>query len=181
VYLDGEASFEVVTEAAKPFEVYSGALATIVLGTSFTVNDFEQSPYIRVTLHTGKVLVRSPSHEVCLLPDQELWYNKSSMLATVRNLHRREGPTDKSMDGKMVRMPDWYMFNNQSLAQVLDQLSSLYEVRIHYSATDLRGLYFIGRFDRTDSLDDILQDIALLNGLTVRRDSSQYFVKKKIH
>lgn len=187
VYLRGAASFDVASDPVRPFTVYSGELSTTVLGTAFSVNACAQLPYIKVLLHTGKVVVqpseqvrRKWGRDIYLLPGQELTYDKSSMIATVRNLNRVRPPV-RPGERSPARMPDWYMFNNQSLAQVFDQLSEIYDVNIRYAAGDVTGLYFIGKFGKTDSLDKILQDIALLNGLTVRKEGSQYIVTKKIH
>jgi transmembrane sensor len=179
VYLDGGASFDVATDPLHPFGVYSGVLETRVLGTSFSVQAFDRAPYIKVLLHTGKVMVHGGSSaDVYLLPGQELWYNKAKMLATIHApKHKEAEPSGNAL----ARTPDWYMFNNQSLAQVFDQLSELYDVRIHYVDTDLRGLYFIGRFEKTDSLEQIMRDIALLNHLTIRKQAEGYIVRKKIH
>ena len=200
VYLVGAASFEVATDAAHPLLVESGALETTVLGTSFTIEAFDQAPYIKVLLHTGKVKVsldtgtvrvslrtgkvsvsRQTAADVYLLPGQELWYNKASMLATVHQPRHKETLPGRSGEDALARVPDWYMFNNQSLSQVFDQLSEMYDVRIEYKEEDLRGLYFIAKFEKADSLETIMQDIALLNRLTIRKQNNTYIVKKKFH
>jgi ferric-dicitrate binding protein FerR (iron transport regulator) len=182
VYLSGGASFEAANDPAHPLSVYSGVLETRVLGTTFTIESFDQAPYIKVLLHTGKVRVSRPSStDVYLLPGQELWYNKASMLATVHRPRRREILPARGGADSLARGPDWYMFNNQSLAQVFDQLSEMYDVKIRYSEADVHGLYFIARFEKADSLEEIMRDIALLNGLRIRKQDNAYIVSKKIH
>ena len=171
IYLDGAASFEAATDAKNPMQVYSGALVTTVLGTSFTIQAYEQSPYIKVVLRTGKIKVA----DIVMRPGEELWYNKQSMLASIKKAPRRKDAEAPP------RIPDWYMFNNQSLAQVFDQLSEIYDVRIQYTESDLRGLYFIAKFEKTDSLEEIMRDIAVLNGLTIRKLDNTYIVKRKSH
>ncbi|HTJ14049.1 MAG TPA: FecR domain-containing protein [Dinghuibacter sp.] len=185
VYLEGEASFDAAQDPAHPMQVYSGALVTTVLGTSFTVEAYEKAPYIRVALHTGKVRVSvdtaserrtGAATDVVMHPGQELWYNKQSMLATIREPKRKDA-AKPSTPG----VPDWYMFNNQSLAQVFDQLSEMYDVKIVYNDSEVKGLYFIAKFEKTDSLEEIMRDIALLNGLTIRKQDNTYIVKRKSH
>ncbi len=70
------------------------------------------------------------------------------------------------------------MFNNQPLAGVLDQLSLLYNEKISYTATDLEGLSFIGRIDKTDTLETVLQLIGRLNNLQVIREPHGFLMKK---
>lgn len=177
VYLTGEASFDAATDPAHPMQVYSGALVTTVLGTSFTVEAYEQAPYIKVALHTGKVSVSGArTAAIVMRPGEELWYNKQSMLATIK-VPRRKDPARPNAPG----VPDWYMFNNQSLAQVFDQLSEMYDVKIVYNENEVKGLYFIAKFEKTDSLEEIMRDIALLNGLTIRKQDNTYTVKRKSH
>jgi transmembrane sensor len=65
VRLTGEAYFEVTKNAAKPFVIYSGAVRTMVLGTSFKINAFRGKP-LTVAVTTGKVRVDQ------MLPNQQL-------------------------------------------------------------------------------------------------------------
>ncbi len=61
VLLDGEAFFEVVHDASRPFIVRSGVVSTTVLGTSFNVKAFRGDGRIAVTVQSGKVGVSMSS------------------------------------------------------------------------------------------------------------------------
>jgi hypothetical protein len=74
---------------------------------------------------------------------------------------------------------NWYMFNNQSLPEVFDQLSSLYNQSIQYNRSDLNGKSFIGKIDKSDSLANILNTIGLLNDLSITQDEKGFNVSKK--
>ena len=39
-------------------------------------------------------------------------------------------------------------------------------------------MFFIGRLDKKDSLSEIIQDIALLNNLSVTSRNGNYYIKK---
>lgn len=57
IFLSGEAFFEVVKDPLHPFIVYSGEVATKVLGTSFTIRSYPTEKEVKVLVNTGKVSV----------------------------------------------------------------------------------------------------------------------------
>jgi ferric-dicitrate binding protein FerR (iron transport regulator) len=186
IFLTGEALFRVAKDKTKPFTVFSGAIATTALGTSFTIKAFEKDSYIKVHLHTGKVVVKASDSmnkkwekDRFLLPNNVLMYNKMNGLANV-NLNSTKASITKANDksDNNFRTPNWFMFSNQSLSQVFDQLEEIYGVSITYSNKDLRNMYFIGKFDKTDSVESILNTIALLNNLTVKKQNGIYTISK---
>lgn len=59
VKLTGEAFFEVAKNPEKPFVVETEGLTTLVLGTSFNVHAYPESPEIKVALLEGKVQVQN--------------------------------------------------------------------------------------------------------------------------
>ena len=188
IYLRGKAYFKVVPDINTPFVVYSNEIETTVLGTSFTVTSFETDNTIKVGLHTGKVLVRSRSADnmpvklsggMDLSPGELLVYDRKSRVVKILSPGRR--PDSRTNKPNGTGLPEWYMFSGQSLEQVFDQLSVYYSVEIGYSPADVRNRYFTGRYEKGDSLDTILQDIALLNRLSIINQNGRYVVKKRIH
>ena len=177
VKVNGEAFFEVVKEEKQPFTVYTDALRTQVLGTAFKVVNDSASDKIEVQLFTGKVRVVVPTKDYVLAPGQELTWLKDDRKVWVTNFNRRDGRT-KLLDGKVGTLANWYMFNDQNLATVFDQLSAIYGTDIDYDDRSIKNMYFLGRLDRKDSLDKILNDLALLNHLTLTRSGSTYRISK---
>src|SRR3546814_15170548 len=55
VKMEGEAFFEVTTDASSPFVVYSGDLVTRVVGPSFNITAYGEGTMEEVTDYTGKV------------------------------------------------------------------------------------------------------------------------------
>jgi ferric-dicitrate binding protein FerR (iron transport regulator) len=188
IYLKGKAFFKVFKDKTKPFIVYSGGISTTALGTSFTITAFIKKPDITVHLHTGKVEVESTNliNKKHLLPNDVLVYNKRTTVAIVRNTQKSK--VSKAVNNKLAKKnthlaPDskitaWYMFNNQMLSQVFDQLEELYGIHIIYSKAELKNLYFIGKFEKEDSVEKILNDIALLNNLSVTRHGNNFIINK---
>lgn len=189
VQLSGEALFKVAGDKSRPFVVYADQLATTVLGTSFTVQAFAESDVITVKLHEGKVQAAAADSlhtnwksRVVLVPGDVLTYNKVTMLASVRHSMPAQqlvkaGPANRN--ARTVHRPDWYTFDASQLSEVLDQLSSYYQVDIYYYPADLQQKYFSGRLHKTDSLETILKDIALLNHLTIEKKEGSYIISRK--
>ncbi|MEJ8820188.1 FecR family protein [Lacibacter sp. H407] len=185
-YLKGEAYFKVAKDKTKPFTVYSNEISTTALGTAFTVSAFETNAMITVKLHEGRVVVKGGvkstklERDYFLIPGDEFRYNRTTNVATVV---RSSKPLSNKKNGD-VKTDDenesnWFMFNNQKLSQVLDQLSAIYNVKIEYSGTELNKMNFIGKIEKSDSIEQILNDIALLNNLTVTKTDSGYSIRRK--
>ena len=70
------------------------------------------------------------------------------------------------------------MFNNQSLPQIFDQLEKMFNVEIGYDRKDIEKLYFIGKFDKTDSVEYILGCITTINDLTLSKQGNKFLIHK---
>lgn len=190
VYINGKANFEVAKNRNKPFVVYSRNISTTVLGTVFTIDAPAGRKEVTVKLFEGKVWValtepqyRKPGNDFYLVPGQQLDFNtitRSGRLHAFAVKHNKT-QTRKADDMRSVDAEDngsSFMFNNQTLADVLDQLSRMYHIKIEYSKTDLGNIYFIGKIDKEDSLDKIINDIAVLNRLLVKKKNGVYILRK---
>jgi ferric-dicitrate binding protein FerR (iron transport regulator) len=187
IVLSGKALFKVAKDKSKPFIVQSDNVTTTALGTSFTINCIKSESTISVQLHTGKVKVSASmlrqdkkAGDCYLHPGEEFLYDKAGMMATVNRMKGIQG-IGQAMAvnaGGSAKQPDWYMFNSMSLSQVFDQLSDYYNVDIYYVPAELKNRYFTGRLNKNDSLNKIINDIALLNQLSVRNQSGKYIIKK---
>ncbi len=192
IELKGEAYFEVVKNAQMPFVVESYPLSTTVLGTVFSVKSFEKERQIKVALFKGVVAVgntdpgrpavRTPFY---LSPGDVLTYDKQngqvrfiSSKTPGQSAGSAKGTNQQPLPDNVMEDNNWYMFNNQPLTGVLDQLSLLYNQKITYTAEDLDGLSFIGRIDKTDTLETILLLIGRLNNLQVVREPHGFLIKK---
>jgi len=195
ILLRGKANFKVAKDKTRPFTVYSLDLATTALGTQFTVSAFEDKENTIIQMEEGKVVVKTAVHgkakfgqEYYLYPGQDLVYNNRNYTTRLIDHHDKGSVAENSRGKEMGKdspdLPDdkkgsWYMFNNQSLAQVFDQLMVLYSVDINYSKRDVYNLYFAGRFDKSDSLYTILNQIASLNNLKVAQKNNGFKITKK--
>jgi transmembrane sensor len=194
VYLVGKADFAVAKNKAKPFTVFSENISTTAIGTVFTVNADKNDKFIRVKLTEGKVVVRSLkgyndkwTGARYLVPGQELVYDKQRKTVLVNSfvmekqtsgkvaVRAKENPSIPHYDKR-----SWFMFNNQALSEIFDALGEMYHVKIVYAKKDVKDMYFIGTYDRSDSLNKILNQIALLNHLKVTRSKDTFKIEKHI-
>jgi transmembrane sensor len=183
IELKGGAFFNVTKDSLQPFIVYSDAISTKVLGTQFLVTAFDKDDTIKVALFSGHVVVESldslntlPGKRVELFPGDVLLYDKKKLTASVI---KKQAIKNKPGSVNYLSDNNWYMFNNQSLAEVFDQLEVLYNQKINYSRGDIDGLSFIGKIDRKDTLQNILEEICKLNNLKLNREQSGFIINKK--
>ena len=193
IILKGKADFKVAKDKTKPFTVYSLDLATTALGTEFTVTAFEGALNTIIRLNEGKVVIThsesadSSGSRYYLDPGEELIFNNWNHTGLVQNF-KIKNPAAKETEDitayadspelPVKRRGSWYMFNNQELSQVFDQLSMLYSRKISYSDKDVENLYFIGSFNRLDSLQSILTKITSLNNLKLVVKDNQFTISK---
>ena len=193
VVISGKAKFEVAKDPTKPFTVFSNDISTTALGTNFSVENFEGSKNIIIKLYEGKVLIKSVDtakrklgRNYYLLAGEELVYNKRNATAFVKKIRINNSfkPNDTSYAKEVPWFPrnhkgSWYMFNNESLANVFNQLQDIYNVKIEYSENDIRNMYFIGKFDKSLSVDSVLKEITTLNDLELIKDNNSYRILTK--
>lgn len=191
IYLEGEALFNVAKDRKKPFRVFSDALVTTALGTSFTVKAIAGKDVITVALHEGRVVVK-PSRplkagwkkDFFLLPGDKLFYNKTLETASLHTVQKVKHLAVKAAGDKRdaaaeVQKPDWYKFDGMPLEKVVKQLEVYYGADIRYALPDLEDKYFTMRIGKNDSLENILNDIALLNDFILTKKNGVYFLLKK--
>ncbi len=194
ISLVGGATFKVFKDKMHPFTVTGGGLQTTALGTQFWVSAYSNDETIKVRLLEGKVVVKSVANtskkmdkDYYLIPGQELVYYKRTSMVKISKFITGTATNELKPDGKSfkdeltITMGDkgnWFMFNNQSLSQVFDQLAVMFNADIRYNKEDVRKLYFIGKFNKTDSLPNILQQITSINNLKLKKDKDTYYITR---
>ena len=179
VVLEGQASFTVVKDAAKPFTVKAGATTTTVLGTCFNVLQNEQG--VTVKLYKGKVSVRAAAKEFLLAPGEQVKVEAGKDSGEV-SLFRKEivattaGGNPAIHDNKGV-----LVFDNTPLPEVMERLMSRYRVVIEYDKATLSKMYFTGSVLNSDSLSTILLGIGNINELTITKKERGFVVSVSPH
>ncbi len=171
VYLDGEAFFEVVHDAKRPFVVESGEITTVVLGTSFNVKAFAANNKVSVTVRTGKVGVMAkvkgkPQLVKFLLPDEQIEINTQNGLYTFNT-------TDAA------GLSDWrnnnFIYYNTSLKDIAASLEHHYGVKIEFTDPELGKNKLTAKFYDM-SLKHVMDNLSALTGLAYTQKDDHYFI-----
>ena len=166
VYLKGEAYFEVVHDSKKPFIIYSGALKTQVLGTSFTVSAYNEQKPMKVTVLTGKVGVVDQSNKAhaILTP---------GLCATTDEAHQNFAISRVDPADAIAWLDDKLLFDNATLADVALALSNKYAVNIKIANRKVADQRITAIFQK-QTLPNILSGITRLT-------HSKYKVNEEVY
>lgn len=168
---NGEAYFEVVHDAHKPFVVKTTNAEITVLGTSFEVTAYEKDSQTKVAVRTGKVGVQLANHAqpaTFLLPGQ-------SAIISNANLDLRI--TKKAVADIAVWREQRLIFEDQPLAEVMQSLERKYNVHIRIDNDKLLSETITMRLNN-QPLTDVLTAISFANHFNYEIINDQLVVVK---
>lgn len=147
VELTGEASFNVVHDAARPFIVKAGSTCVRVLGTRFNVSAYPQRE-LSVALLRGRVSISSVQNgadSLILKPGQ-------------RAVKHGERYVTEPLQGNPTLWTQGYLaFNDATMADIASRLETCYGVRIRIYNARLLKYTYTGKFRQADGATDILR------------------------
>ena len=175
VQLDGEAYFEVTPDSLSPFLVQSKRLDIRVLGTSFNVKAYGADETTDVTLLTGRVNVSlrgegGGKHDVLLLPDKRLRFNKRDNTVRVSEVHAKDALS--WMEGAL-------RFDEQPFASIAEDLERKFNVRIRVESERLRREVFSGSFGKDHTLDEILREVDVEGRYVWSRSGDEVVIRER--
>lgn len=203
IFLTGKAEFSVAKNEQKQFTVYCGKVATTALGTRFSVDGNASS--ISVVLYEGKVVVKKLRDETManyLKPGDKISFNikkdrfeeiqdtklasaassRSSSQSSQAEKHTEADkdsadnkPLDPDNDSELAENRGRINFQNKNLKTVLDQLAERFKVEINYPTEITSSINVFISIDTTQSIDRILQNIATINNLEVKKVAERKF------
>jgi ferric-dicitrate binding protein FerR (iron transport regulator) len=183
LFLTGTAFFKVAKDKTMPFIVSTNGISTTALGTSFKIVAEKNSNNIVVQLFTGKVKVSKDASDnyafntIYLLPGKQLQINTTDFQSTVTVFKLKN--SDVIVENSKKTSPeDLLNFNQTALPEVFAAIEKTYKVTITYTNKDLINMKFTGRFNSQEEVTSILNNIALLNGLTVAKTTTGFEIKK---
>ncbi|RFS20122.1 FecR family protein [Chitinophaga silvatica] len=188
LYLDGIGEFDVHKDHSRPFIVYADNITVKAIGTRFLVKNVKEEVSESVLLEEGIVQVTDrvvqQSPKLLAVNDLFIW-NRSASTMEIINKNKNTKPMlatakkETLAEDRMIMRPTWFSFDNAALPVILDRLSELYGQPIRFKKSDLANLHFIGKFDKNDSLEHIIQVITSLNELKYKKkDDGTYLIYK---
>lgn len=140
VTIVGEAYLEVVRDTTRPFVVRTAMGSVEVLGTKFNVQAYRGEQRLVTTLVEGAVACRQfkGDRSVVLKPDQQVVIDATG-IGEVRTV--KTGIYTGWKNGMFV-------FENERLEDILNQLSRWYDIEVFYSDMQLKNLHFSGDLSR---------------------------------
>lgn len=184
IVLTGKASFSVAKDSTKPFCVHSKNINVTALGTVFSVSD--QDPLLTsVRLYEGKVVVKKEGtssrrfKEVFLKPGQELNFNNNDFSYQLTSIDKTapQHHLPKMAKAPSKPIPALLNFDNQPLSDIFSELQKQYNIKIIFKTGTLEDLRFTGTHNPgSESLEDFLNTIAILNDLKVEKKPNAFII-----
>ena len=137
VYLQGEAFFDVTSDAAQPFVVHLSGGKITVLGTRFNVTDYADEP-LSAVLTEGRIgFTSAGGEEVRLQPSDRLEIAGGQM-----KVEQVDTLLYMSWVNKM------FVFDGQPLEEIMRTLARWYDMDFTFASEDLKGIRLSGRLNR---------------------------------
>lgn len=148
VYLEGEAFFDVVSDAGHPFIVTTDKGNIQVYGTRFNITDYADTPFSAV-LVSGKISFYTPQGEsVNLLPSQRVTYSPENGEINVHEV-------DTSLYTAWVNHQ--FVFKGETLEEIMTVLSRWYDFTPVFKSDAARRIKLSGRLNRHEDIRVLLQ------------------------
>ena len=170
VHVSGEAYFEVKKEEKRPFYVVVDGMRIRVYGTSFNVNT-QREGFVQTVLVEGSVgIMAEGMDEECRMSHSQLAeYYKERSLIEVKEV---------DVESYVAWKDGFFVFEDESLEQIMNTLSLWYDVDVFYVNPQLKGLHFTGHMRRYDQIDNILKAIGSAVGVTFSVKDRSIWVSK---
>jgi len=184
LFLVGTAFFKVAKDKTKPFIVTTDGINTTALGTSFTIVAEKQSDNITVQLFTGKVMISKTAkssyafNTQYLLPGNQIQVNKATYTSELSTFKLKDNHYKVEKQSIAALQEGFMNFHQASLPEVFTSLQKQFKITITYKAVELNNMKFTGKFNSNEEVATILNNIALLNGLTVTKTNAGFEIKK---
>lgn len=168
VELLGEAYFEVFKDDKHPFIVQTNRQRVEVLGTHFNINSYAGN-ITRTTLLEGMVKINSSSGQQALLkPNQQAEYNGAEM--KVKDVVASDAVAWKN---------GYFMFNNENLETVMEQIARWYNVQVTFEDEEAKGGKYFGTISRNERITNILKMLAETDLVQFKIEGKAIKVRKK--
>lgn len=152
VSITGEAYFEVVHNASKPFNVSVNGIDVMVLGTRFNINAYSDELLLKTTLLEGKVMVKRAEKYAVLHPGQQA-------ITAVDSLSKNHTITvadNVDVDRVLAWKAGLFNFEHSDINKILREFARWYDVEVEYEGKVTEKEFF-GIVSRNSTLASVLK------------------------
>lgn len=168
VEITGQAYFEVVHNAARPFRVSAKGQLIEDIGTAFNVNAYADDPFIKVTLAEGLVDVSNKAEKVSLVPGQQAMVKDGENKMRVKTVNVEETVAWKN---------GWFIFHQESIQNIMKQAARWYDVEIIVEGAPINKK-FGGNISRYKEISELLENLKLTGGIHYRIEGRRVILTK---
>lgn len=174
VDFEGAAYFDVVRDEERPFVIHCDGMDVEVLGTSFLLNADKDAERYTVDLYTGKVRMTSFDKKgrelahVDVLPGERGVFDANE--GELKMMSYSEVKEEELMTEHVL------VFNNEKLSKIVEALEYIYKVDIDLGES-CASKKLTARFSDDESIDDVLETIALVSEVTVSKKGETYLIR----
>ncbi|TWJ01679.1 FecR family protein [Mucilaginibacter frigoritolerans] len=164
VYLDGEAYFDVIHDASRPFIVHTNHLITTVLGTAFSVTAYKNTSIQLVTVNRGKVAVAHDHNTLGFLtPNKQIEYNIKSGKSYLTDVDASSQMSWK--DGKL-------QFENQDMQNIAARLGRWYGYSFKFEHRNIENCRYTASFNNKIPLNNLLRIMKAISLVNYKIDDA---------
>ncbi|QEM04223.1 DUF4974 domain-containing protein [Mucilaginibacter rubeus] len=169
IELNGEAYFEVARDKAHPFIVKANGTQVQVFGTHFNINAYSDNQDITTTLLEGSVKMSKGSAAVMLLPGQQGTVNQSGSSIKVQKA---------DVEANMAWINGFFIFHDQSIVNIMKQVSRWYDVDIEYQDAQVQENEFGGTISKYKDIKELLDNIKLTGSIHYKIEGRRVIIMK---
>jgi transmembrane sensor len=194
VNLTGEAYFDVVKNAEKPFVIHTSKIDIKVLGTEFNVKSYPGDKTTEASLVRGRIEVRirnRPSEPIILHPNEKIVVlNESDSIkrnVVTRNEKVKKDPLLEISNLTYVPKYDalvetsWIenklIFRDESFKELATKMERWYGVHINFRDRSVEELRFTGIFE-SESIRTALKALTITEHFNYNIDGDQIMISK---
>jgi len=199
VNLTGEAYFDVVHNAEKPFVIHTKAMDIKVLGTEFNVKSYPDESTTEASLIRGSIEVTlkdKRAEKIVMKPNEKLVVSNEAnndvktLVPAKRSVKHSEPIINLghlnyfSLDSTVLET-SWVnnrlIFEDESFEQVATRMARWYGVSFEFGNADIQKLRFTGNF-KNESVEDALKAMQITADFSFRISSDKHIlITKKLN
>lgn len=189
VNLQGEAFFDVVHDADRPFIIHASAIDIRVLGTAFNVKAYPEDAKTETSLIRGSIEVsfrNRPNDKIILSPNEKLVVDNQHLtsdsaqrdattpLMAINKL--KVNPTDSTV-AETLWVENRLVFDDESLAELAVKMERWYGVEIEIKDSFLKEKRFTGNF-QNENIEQAMEALTISYSFSFERNGNKIFIHR---